>query len=220
MQICYCTECIFSSSSIRDRNAGMTDTLEKPEGRRARKRQETHRRIVEAGLTLFLEHGYETTTLDMIAEAAGISRRSFFSYFRSKEDVLLARVGSGFPKALQEAMAEKSPEMAPLAAARDCFIELASRYETSESAAVDRLLRSTEALRARKNALFVDIERSLADSMHALWPDPENRMRLRLTAMQAVGALRLALDERRGDEDERPLKYYLDSNFALLADRR
>ncbi len=196
----------------------MTRTSEKPSGRREQKRRETHRRIVEAGLALFLRHGYETTTLDMIAEAAGISRRSFFSYFGSKEDVLLARVGSGFPEALQEAMAGQSPELTPLETARQCFTMLASRYETEESVAVDRLLRSTEALRARKNALFLDIERKLADSMYALWPEQERRPKLRLAAMAAVGALRLALEDRRTADDERPLTYYLDRNFALIAD--
>lgn len=196
----------------------MTSTTEKLEGRRARKRQETYERIVETGLPLFLKNGYEATTLDMIAEAAGISRRTFFLYFKSKEDVLLARVGSGFPQALEAAMAEQSPEMTPLAAARACFMELASRYETRESANVDRLLRSTQSLRARKNALFMDIEQCLAESMYELWPDPERRAKLRLTAMLAVGALRLALDDRRADDNERPLVHYLDRNFSLLAE--
>lgn len=196
----------------------MTDTPEKASGRREQKRLETHRRIVDAGVALFLEHGYETTTLDMIARAAGISRRSFFSYFGSKEDVLLARVGNGFPEALRWVMGEQSPEATPLETARQSFIMLASRYETEDAVAVDRLLRSTEALRARKNALFLDIERTLAESMYALWPEPERRPGLRLAAMAAVGALRLALEDRRTADDERPLAYYLDRNFALLGD--
>ncbi|MEW5420590.1 TetR/AcrR family transcriptional regulator [Amorphus sp. 3PC139-8] len=196
----------------------MENASDKPEGRRAQKRRETHQRIVDTGLSLFLRHGYEATTIDMIAKAAGISRRSFFSYFGSKEDVLLARVGSGFPEALRLAMAEQSSQMTPLETARQCFIKLASRYETDESAAVDRLLQSTVALRARKNALFLEIEQTLADGMHALWPEQECRTELRLAAMAAVGALRLALEDRRNDDDGQPLEYYLDRNFALLAE--
>ena len=45
-----------------------------PEGLRERKRRETSRRIAETGLKLFLKNGYENTTLDEIAAAAGISR--------------------------------------------------------------------------------------------------------------------------------------------------
>nr|WP_231706407.1 TetR/AcrR family transcriptional regulator [Arthrobacter sp. zg-Y40] len=40
-------------------------------------------------MRLFLEQGFEQTTIDQIATTAGISRRSFFRYFGTKEDVVL-----------------------------------------------------------------------------------------------------------------------------------
>lgn len=194
----------------------MENAAKKPEGLRARKRRETRARIVETGLALFVEHGYEATTLDAIAAAAGISRRTFFYYFKSKEDVLLARVGSGFPQALRTALLEQSSDQSPLAAAKACFLGLAPRYETRESATVDRLLRSTEALRARKTALFVEIEQTLFEAMCELWPAPERRDGLRIAAMIAAGALRLALEDRRTEDDGRPLAHYLRRTFGLL----
>src|SRR5258707_15804949 len=59
-------------------------------GLRARKRQQTRERLTRAAMALFLERGFEATTLDDIAAAADISRRSFFHYFASKEDVVFA----------------------------------------------------------------------------------------------------------------------------------
>ena len=59
----------------------MDDPDETPVGPRERKRQQTLARIAEAGLKLFIENGYEATTLDAIAAAAGISRRTFFLLF-------------------------------------------------------------------------------------------------------------------------------------------
>ena len=46
--------------------------------------------VVGEALRLFSEKGYEATTVDDIARAAGISRRTFFRQFRAKEDVVFA----------------------------------------------------------------------------------------------------------------------------------
>jgi AcrR family transcriptional regulator len=48
----------------------------------------TRQALVDAALTLFAEAGYESTTTDQIAEAAGVSPRTFFRYFPTKEAVL------------------------------------------------------------------------------------------------------------------------------------
>ncbi|MEU0676479.1 TetR family transcriptional regulator [Streptomyces sp. NPDC006172] len=44
--------------------------------------------LVSAAFRLFLERGYEQTTVDDIVTLAGVGRRSFFRYFPSKEDVV------------------------------------------------------------------------------------------------------------------------------------
>src|SRR5689334_23828941 len=44
--------------------------------------------LVAAAFQLFLERGYEETTVDDIVALAGVGRRSFFRYFPSKEDVV------------------------------------------------------------------------------------------------------------------------------------
>ncbi|WP_423463902.1 TetR/AcrR family transcriptional regulator [Promicromonospora sp. MS192] len=56
---------------------------------RERTRRAVHAEITDTALRLFVEQGYEATTVDQIAAAAGISRRSFFHYFGSKEDVVM-----------------------------------------------------------------------------------------------------------------------------------
>lgn len=46
--------------------------------------------VVAESIRLFGENGYESTTVEQIAAAAGISRRTFFRQFRAKEDVIFA----------------------------------------------------------------------------------------------------------------------------------
>ncbi|MDR7381934.1 TetR/AcrR family transcriptional regulator [Promicromonospora iranensis] len=66
----------------------MEPTSETP-SLRERTRRAVHAEITDTALRLFAEQGFEATTVEQIATAAGISRRSFFHYFRSKEDVVL-----------------------------------------------------------------------------------------------------------------------------------
>jgi AcrR family transcriptional regulator len=192
--------------------------LEKsPNDLRERKRRVTLDRIAEVGLKLFVENGYEATTLDAIAAASGISRRTFFYYLKSKEDVLLAHESGNFPQALRPTFLKQSPKQSPLNAARKTFLALASMYQTKESIIADRILRSIEPLRLRKEALLVQMEELLAEAMYEMWPDRSKRPALRMAAMMAIGTLRFAKDNWRKDDAAHPLTHYIDEAFDLLS---
>jgi AcrR family transcriptional regulator len=58
-------------------------------GLRERKRSETRAKLEMAAVTLAAREGIEHATLDAICEVAGVSTRTFFNYFDSKEDAIL-----------------------------------------------------------------------------------------------------------------------------------
>jgi AcrR family transcriptional regulator len=185
------------------------------EGLRERKRRETHRRIAEAGMRLFLTNGYEATTLDAIATAAGISRRTLFYYFKSKDDILLAfqRMGS---ESLLVILRQESIRQKPIDAVRNAMIKSIPAYQDADMIAVDRLIRSNEMLLARMQAGFVEKELGLFKTLCEMWPQPERRVKLRMVAMASMGALRLVIETWFAEGGKRSAVDMIAEAFAAL----
>jgi AcrR family transcriptional regulator len=185
----------------------------KPAGWRERKRNELYDRIVRVGHKLFLERGYENTTIDMIAEEAGISRRTFFHYFPSKEDVLFTVKGEfGWMK---EAAVRCPDGVPPLTAVEHILEEIAKRFSTHEFKAVDKIVRPTPYLMARRHVHYERWENALAAAMVHRWPDGDH-VAMRMAAIGGVGILRVASDLWSLERYRRPLHTYLASGFAGL----
>ncbi len=186
------------------------------EGLRERKHRETKQRIAATGLRLFLANGYESTTLDTIAAEAGISRRTFFSYFKSKEDVLFVWQSEAW-NAVWADVLTVSPDEHPLDAVRDVFIRHLAPYANEEMRAIDRLLRSSESLRARKQVAYEQYEQALFATLCEVWRQPQRRPVLRMLAMACIGVVRLSLDtwNQQGTANK-TLAEVLQEGFASL----
>lgn len=161
------------------------------ESPRERKKHETRQRIAETGLRLFLAHGFDGTTLDVIATEAGISRRAFFSYFKSKDDIVMFWQDAGWAS-MRADLLKTSPDVPPLEAVRDLMIRYMSSYTTDEMTAIDTLMRSSESLLSRKQAFYAEQEQALFTTLCEVWRQPERRTALRMIAIVSIGALKLA----------------------------
>lgn len=72
--------------------------VEAAEGRRERKKREVRERISDAARQLFLEHGFDATTVEQIARSADVAQATFFNYFPSKSAVLGEMTGEVFER--------------------------------------------------------------------------------------------------------------------------
>ncbi len=184
-------------------------------GLRARKRLETAKRIKAAGLKLFVEKGFDATTLDDIAAAADISRRTFFYYFKSKDDILLALQATS-DEAIAPAMRQLPSGRRPIDVARETMMAVCARYKTDRLLVVDRLMRASEAVQARKQSLNLRKEQVLLAALQERWPEPEREAALRLVAMVSVSAFRLSLDTFHQEGGKRALVTVLQGVFDTL----
>ncbi|WP_244099880.1 TetR/AcrR family transcriptional regulator [Burkholderia anthina] len=191
------------------------DRVGSRDGLRERKRRDTLQRIAQTGLELFLAKGYEATTLDDIAAAAGISRRTFFHYFKSKDEILLAWQ-MGVADAVREALLEASTDQSPLEALYGVLQKLASYFDTETAIHIARVLRSSDQLRAANQAKYRHIENCAYESLLRLWPNRDRRGPLRMTAMVGIGAFRVAIDEWTDEGGKEPLTKRIEKTFGDL----
>lgn len=184
-------------------------------GLRERKRQETRRRITDAGICLFVEKGIDATTLDEIAATAGISRRTFFHYFKSKDDILLS-LQQSMGELIAERVRQADRAASPLQAIQSAVIATCADIPADDMLEIDRLMRSSPAVQARKQASYVEHERTLFAALHERWPDPGREGAFRLIAMVAIGVIRVATEALGQEGEQRTLVELLENAFDDL----
>jgi AcrR family transcriptional regulator len=119
-----------------------------PASIKTRKQQVVRDALRAAAEELFLARGFEAVTVKEIAQTAGVSRRTFFRYYKSKEDVMVER-SDRFGEQLLVELAARPLNEPPLLAIRNALVP-AIEYGLTKPDLVRntiRLLRETSALR-------------------------------------------------------------------------
>ena len=188
-------------------------------GLRERKQQQTRERLKRAAMALFLERGFEAATIDDIAAAADVSRRSFFHYFASKEDVVAAWQEDA-AAALVAGILTRPADESMLTAAENAIAAAVKRIDPTEAAAMSRLKRDNPALHARDQLKYEKLERALADGLAQRAGRKSDRLKARLVAMIATGAMRVGgeswIGEGAREKPEAFVKRTFDAIRAIL----
>jgi AcrR family transcriptional regulator len=132
-------------------------------GLRERKKLKTKAAIQREAMRLFLERGFEATTVEDIAEAVEISPSTFFNYFPSKEEVVFQDDLDPLILAAFDAQPTTMNPIARLRAAmRSVFAQIQPEQETLIQQRV-QLMASTPELRAAMLGQFAELADQIAD---------------------------------------------------------
>ncbi|CAL9649877.1 TetR/AcrR family transcriptional regulator [Streptomyces sp. enrichment culture] len=147
---------------------------------RERARRAARAEITTTALQLFAENGFEATTIDQITSAVGISRRSFFHYFGSKEDLVLGDT-EALGESVRAALEARPEDESAWTAIRAAFLTIRPADKTPEEQFVlARLHHEAPSLRARHLEKHLRWQSLLAPGVqHRLGlpptPDPDPR---------------------------------------------
>jgi AcrR family transcriptional regulator len=162
--------------------------------------------IEENALQLFLQQGYERTSIQDIADAVKMSPRTFFRYFASKDEVLLGPMRAAQQEALI-ALQLMTPSLTPHAALRAILMLLARRYEEQRDRFVLRyqVVLQSPSIAALFLFTFVEAEPAISQTLYTHLEAATDRNEIRFLVALHMAALRVAIEEwlEREDNAER-----------------
>lgn len=166
----------------------MTATIEPSttDWRTTRKAQTFHR-IQEEAMRLFLEKGYDGTTVEEIAAAAGVSHMTVFRHFPTKEALVLS---DEYDPLMVDAIRHRPPTEPALDSVEHAIVDVLGGIPESElelHIRRSKLIHATPALEARMWAQWMDVQRLLAEALAERSDPPRDPADFRIVAAIAVG---------------------------------
>lgn len=190
---------------------------EKP-GLRERKKEATRERLLQVALDLFVERGFDSVSVEDVAEVAEVSKTTFYRYFETKEDLLFGRASEHL--ALVRSVFDERPlDESPVEAARHAFRAVAAAYQSDprQKLAVSCVIKSTPSLAAGSQANQAAWEEYLRGEVARRQPDADPFDNWVL-AVQLIASVRAATNFWLADGAERELTDLVDEALRSLDD--
>ena len=188
-------------------------------GLRERKRIARRRAIEDAAIDLFEANGFDDTKIEGIAAAVDIAPRTFFSYFPTKEDVVLADYSMRLDRIIAE-LDDQPADVPPWTALRAAFAAAATDYESQREQLIRRftIMATTPSVFARSLQLQAGWEDTLSEHLSKrAQAEPADPMP-RLLAAAALAAMRAALHHWIQTSHAKPLPTILTEAFDRLGE--
>ncbi|ORV60185.1 hypothetical protein AWC03_12140 [Mycobacterium europaeum] len=142
---------------------------------RERKRRQTRQELIGAAMRLFGEKGYEQTTVAEIASTAGVSTKTFFNYFASKDEVLFPHLARRIETAValieQRGSDDRMADVLVAAMQHMLADALTEEVEGGLAAARLPMILSVPAVQAATLHRYFLAEAQLARALHGAYSD-------------------------------------------------
>jgi AcrR family transcriptional regulator len=165
-------------------------------GLREKNSEERRAALVDAAYALFAQKGYASTTMDEVSARAGLSRRTAFRYFASKEDLVFPHREERLAL-LTELLAPREGE-APFETVRRACLALARHYQDDRAhmLAQFRIVESEPSLLGRELQFDRHSEQAIERAFLAGERDTaRGKRRARVRAAAVIGVVRATLRE-------------------------
>jgi AcrR family transcriptional regulator len=190
-------------------------------GLREVKKQRTRQTIADAALRLFAARGFDHVTVAEIAETAGVSEKTVFNYFPTKEDIFFDEVEER-EAALLAAVRDREPGESILTALRRMQTTSCGRMCDPGFASFARIIEESPALRAKELEVMAHFTAVLADAIERDLGVHEVDAHVAASLLVGVHwtffvmARKRALAGRHGPAAARRLRSDLERAYALL----
>lgn len=186
------------------------------EGLRARKKREARASLQRAAVELVAERGFHAVTVDEIAERAGVSPRTFFNYFATKDDALFALDPDLIQRGCDHLATGRLGDP-PFEVLSDVLMRLAQQVVADvELVRLRRSVVVNEPTLIRSfMAASADMEQRLADAL-ALRPGFEGSPSPILMVSAGMAAFRTTMREWRSGGTQHPQLDVLSDHLAAL----
>lgn len=187
-------------------------------GLRERKKRERRQRIEAVAIDRFEANGFDATTIDDIAAAADIAPRTFFAYFPTKEDVVLADYADRLERTTNE-LARRPPAEPPWLALSTSFATVAADYEAERVQLIRRfaIMAVNPSVQARSLQLQAGWESAVADVLSRRSGARADDVTPRLMAATALACMRSSISHWILTGHQEPLPDLVKASFDRLA---
>jgi AcrR family transcriptional regulator len=202
----------------RDEAGADTAAAEVKEGLREKRKRQLRSELSRQAIQLFTQKGFEETTIDEIVDPLAVSKRTFFRYFATKEDLVFAWYEE-LTSELVRALEARPKGETPFESVCETLLSLLHYYDENPKWALTmtRLAKATPALVGKSFEKRSIWERELAKVLAKRLPNtPTRDVTARVTVAAALAAFTCGIDEWTDSRGKANVRACLDRAFAVV----